>query len=275
MTNACSVGMEPVKKDRYALSPEFRGEEQCAAGHCWGAGVRSTYVIHYVISGEGVFYCGPSKYTVRAGQIFVIFPGTVVKYQADQRDPWHYAWIGFYGDEAKEIFSQVGISVQNPVITLKDGAAALALLRDMPTERSAELKLNLAFKANLYAFMSLLMENASQTRNRENVYLSTAVKYIKAHYSEDITVDQVASHVGIGRKYLFAIFKKAMNLSPKDYIIYYRMERAKEFLQDALLPIGNVAYSVGYRDQLTFSKMFKLKTGYAPSEYRKNHTDQK
>ena len=275
MVNACAVEMEQTKKDRYALSPQFSGEEKCAAGHCWGAGVRATYVIHYVISGEGIFYCGPNKYTVHAGQIFVIFPGTVVKYQADREEPWHYAWIGFYGDEAKEILSQVGISVQNPVITLKNGAAALALLRDMPTERSAELKRNLTFKANLYAFMSLLMENANQNINSENVYLSTAVKYIKAHYSEDITVDQVASHVGIGRKYLFAIFKRTMHLSPKDYIIYYRMERAKEFLQDALLPIGSVAYSVGYRDQLTFSKIFKLKTGFSPTEYRKNQKDKK
>jgi transcriptional regulator GlxA family with amidase domain len=53
------------------------------------------------------------------------------------------------------------------------------------------------------------------------------------------------------------------------------MERAKEFLQDALLPIGSVAYSVGYRDQLTFSKIFKLKTGFSPTEYRKNQKDKK
>ena len=69
----------------------------------------------------------------------------------------------------------------------------------------------------------------------------------------------------------FTIFKRMLDLSPKDYIVYYRMERAKEFLQDARLPVGSIAYSVGYRDPLTFSKMFKLKTGLSPTEYRKIH----
>jgi len=269
----CSIGAEYIKTDNYALTPVCSGEEKCAPGHYWGAGVRSMYMIHYIISGEGTFYCGPNKFTVRAGQIFVIFPGTIIKYQAAAKNPWHYTWIGFYGEETKDIFSQVGISLQNPVFTLKNGTAALALFRGMPAERSAELKQNLTFKANLYAFMSILAEHAAPNTNSENVYLSTAVKYIKAHYNEDITVDHLASHIGIGRKYLFAIFKRSLNLSPKDYIICYRMERAKDFLLDAQLPIASIAYSVGYRDALAFSKMFKLKTGFSPTEYRKIYAD--
>jgi AraC family transcriptional regulator of arabinose operon len=103
------------------------------------------------------------------------------------------------------------------------------------------------------------------------VYLTTATRYIKAHYTEDVTVDKVASYVGISRKYLFAIFKNTLNVSPKDYIINYRIEKACEFLKDFNVPIGNVAYSVGYKDPLTFSKMFKQKTGVSPTEYRKKH----
>lgn len=273
MADICAVEIEYTKKDPYALTPVCSGEEKCAPDHYWGAGVREMYLIHYVISGEGTLYCGPNKFHIQAGQVFVIFPGTIIKYQASSKNPWHYAWVGFYGDEAKEIFSQVGISAQNPVLSLKNGTSALALLRDMPAERGAELKQNLTFTANLYAFMSILTENANTNKNSENVYVTTAVKYIKAHYNEDITVDHLASHIGVGRKYLFAMFKRALNLSPKDYIIYYRIERAKDFLLDAQLPIGSIAYSVGYRDPLTFSKMFKLKTGMSPTEYRKRHAE--
>lgn len=268
MADVCKEEIVSSKKERYGLYPVYSGEETCARGHCWGAGVRSTYLIHYVISGEGVFYCGPNKYTVQKGQIFVIFPGTIVKYQADQKNPWHYAWIGFQGDEVKDIFSQVGISLQNPVLTVQNGTEVLKLLRTMPSERGAELKQNLAFTANLYAFLSLLAENRRDIATGENVYVETAVKYIKAHYSEDITVDQIAAHIGIGRKYLFAICKRVLGLSPKEFIVNYRMERAKEFLRDAQLPVGSIAYSVGYKDSLAFSKMFKIKTGMSPTEYR-------
>lgn len=268
MSNVCQEEVASVKKERYGLYPIFRGEETCAPGHCWGAGVRGHYLVHYVISGEGVFYCGTGKYPVQKGQMFVIFPGTIVKYQADTKNPWHYIWVGFQGDEAKDIFSQVGISVRNPVVTMSNGTEVLKLLRAMPAERSAELKQNLAFSASLYSFMSLLAENKGEGVTGENVYVSTAVKYIKAHYSEDITVDQIAEHIGIGRKYLFAVFKRALGMSPKDFIIHYRIERAKEFLQDVQLPIGSIAYSVGYKDPLAFSKIFKSKTGLSPSRYR-------
>ena len=116
MANGCDVISERSTSAYNGLKPVSSGEEKCAPGHSWGAGVRGAYIIHYVLSGTGVFYCGMGKYTLTKGQAFVIFPNTVVKYQADLKDPWHYAWVVFQGDEAKEIFTNMGISIKNPKI---------------------------------------------------------------------------------------------------------------------------------------------------------------
>ena len=272
MDNRCNVSFDIPKKANYSVVPISCGNEKCLPGHEWGPGVRSHYLIHYIISGKGVFYCGPNKFTVNPGQIFVIYPGTIVKYRADEKYPWHYAWINFHGEEAKEIFSLLGISPNNPVYTVKNGSELLDVLLNMPSEKNAELWTNLKFTSKLYDFMSLLAENSRADNNRENGYLTTATRYIKAHYFEDLTVDQVAAHVGISRKYLFALFKKTLDFSPKDYILNYRIKRAKDFLKDENIPVGNIAYSVGYKDPLTFSKMFKQKTGVSPSDYRKRST---
>ncbi|MBQ9117498.1 MAG: AraC family transcriptional regulator [Clostridia bacterium] len=266
--NKCSEFWTPTKINSTAITPISSGEERCAPGHYWGAGARSCYLIHYIISGKGVFYCGTNKHHVQKGQIFVIYPGTIVKYQADDTAPWHYTWVCFHGDRVGEILSQLGISLQNPVMTVENGSAALELLRSMPTERGAELKNELIFSSRLHEFLAVLLEGREISRDRENVYFSDATRYIKAHYYESITVDSVAMHTGISRKYLFAIFKKALGISPKEYITEYRIKKAKEFLANESLSIGNVAYSVGYVDPLNFSKIFKLKTGYSPSEYR-------
>ena len=270
MNNNCIFTGDPPKKNRQPLTPVISGEQRCAPEHCWGAGVRSQYLIHYIIDGSGVFYCGPRKYTLQKGQIFVIYPDTIVKYQADKKDPWHYAWVAFYGDEAVSILSSAGISLKNPVLTLQNGDEVLEILRDMPRERGAELQSNLHFTARLYDFLSLLVTNIQQDQKRENIYYTAATRYIKAHYAEDITVDEVAAKVGISRKYLFAIFKNILGYSPKEYIIEYRMKRAKEFLSNPDLPVGNIAYSVGYKDPLTFSKIFKQRLGVSPSAYRKS-----
>lgn len=268
MPNCCANNFEISQKHTDSLFPIGSGNERCLPGHTWGAGVRNHYVIHYVVSGKGVFYCGPKKYNLSQGDIFVIYPGTIVKYQADEKDPWHYMWVNFYGGEAKEIFADTGISVLNPIMKIKNAEETISIIEKMPTERSADTAVNLNFTANLYTFMSLIVSNGLKKEGTENTYLESAVKYIKAHYYDDISVEQIASHIGISRKYLFALFKKSLGISPKDYIIDYRIKRAKEFLKDKNLPIGNIAYSVGYSDPLTFSKMFKLKVGISPTEYR-------
>lgn len=258
------------KSEHTSLYPLAHDEERCEPGHYWGAGIRTHYVIHYVVSGKGKLYCEGREFTVRKGQIFVIFPWTVIKYVADERDPWHYSWINFYGSEAEGIFSRLGITPTAPVFLMKNGAEALEMLRAMPKERGADIGKNLDFAARLYDFMSLLIKNTEMVENRENVYLTEAKRYIRAHYFEDITVEKIAAYVGISRKYLFAIFKGQLGISPKDYVVSYRMKRAAEFLNDKSIHVGNVAYSVGYKDPLTFSKMFKLKMGVSPTEYRES-----
>ena len=259
-----------AKKERSSLYPIDSGEERCAPLHAWGQGIRQHYLIHYVISGKGKFYCGAKEYEIRKGQIFVVFPWTVIKYQADALDPWHYVWVDFSGEEARDILTQMGISVESPVFSIKNGAAVLEVVRNMPRERSSDTCVNLDFSAKLYEFMSLLLQNIKQIERGGNSYLTSAKRFIRSHYFDDITVDEVASHVGISRKYLFAIFKSNLGISPKDYIIDYRMRKAVEFLNDESLSIGNIAYSVGYKDPLAFSKMFKMKMGVSPTEYRRN-----
>ncbi len=269
MANGCEVTFERNTARYEGLKPVSSGEEKCSPGHYWGAGVRGNYIIHFVISGTGVFYCGTGKYTLTKGQAFVIFPNTVVKYQADTKDPWHYAWVVFGGEEARTVFDSLGVSVRDPIITSIDVKRAVDLIRKMPGERGGVLSENLRFSSLLYEFLSLLAENKTDDKT-ENVYLNAATRFIRAHYHEDVTVESLAEYIGISRKYLFAIFKNTLGVSPKEYIIDYRMKKACQFLEDGELSVSQVAYSVGYKDPLTFSKMFKARIGVAPMTLRRN-----
>ena len=188
-----------TKKEYHSLYPLAHDEEICPAGHFWGWGIRSHYVIHYVVSGKGYLHCEGQDYTVGEGQIFVIFPWTVIKYEADMKDPWHYSWINFYGKEADGIFSSLGITPSTPVFNVKNGEEALEIMRRMPTERGAELEKNLDFSACLYELMSLLLKNREPIEQGENSYLVSARRYIRAHYFEDLTVEKIAAHVGISK----------------------------------------------------------------------------
>ena len=78
-----------------AINPVDCGWERCEPSHSFGPTARMYWLLHYVVSGSGVFESGGVRHPVRAGQMFVIHPLETTFYQADEHDPWEYIWIGF------------------------------------------------------------------------------------------------------------------------------------------------------------------------------------
>lgn len=107
----------------------------------------------------------------------------------------------------------------------------------------------------------------------ESAYIRRAVEYIQNNYPNGIHVSDIAAYVGVSRGYLHTLFSKNLELSPQEYLINYRITRAKELLSVTELPIEGIAQSCGYMDTLAFSKLFKNKTGITPSQYRKENWD--
>ena len=78
------------------VNPVDCGWEHCEPSHFFGPTARMYWLLHYVVSGSGVFETGGVRYPVRTGQMFVIRPLETTFYQADEHDPWEYIWIGFH-----------------------------------------------------------------------------------------------------------------------------------------------------------------------------------
>ena len=130
----------------------------------------------------------------------------------------------------------------------------------------------------LFLFFSLLTEsnqalNSSGKKSYEyssSTYLEHALQFIQFNYNRNIQISDIAEYIGITRSYLFNIFKTNLNISPKDYLLRYRMNKAKKFLETTADSIQQISENVGYTDPLSFSKMFRHCTGISPSQYRKN-----
>lgn len=93
-------------------------------------------------------------------------------------------------------------------------------------------------------------------------------EYIKVNYKEDISLQDVAGHMNYSDAYFCKIFKQCFEKSFLVYLTEYRVERAKELLEDISINIKDVSYKVGYRDSNYFAKVFKRIVGITPTEYR-------
>lgn len=110
-----------------------------------------------------------------------------------------------------------------------------------------------------------LQEPQTDTYSAE---VTQALSYIQNNYSRKISLAAVAEHVGLSSGYLCRIFKEETGVSINAYINNLRMMKAGELLKDKNSYIKEVAISVGFEDQLYFSRLFKRYYGATPSEYR-------
>ena len=101
-------------------------------------------------------------------------------------------------------------------------------------------------------------------------YIQEALEFIDHNFQNYISVEDIADVCGLNRSYLSSLFKKSLNVSPQEFLLSVRMNKAYELLKKLELSIGDVSRSVGYIDPLTFSKTFKRYSGYSPKQYREN-----
>lgn len=99
-------------------------------------------------------------------------------------------------------------------------------------------------------------------------YVFEVVKYIRQNYYLDLPVSEMANHIGVTRAYLTHCFKSTYGMTIQEYLVNYRMKKAKEILLESNAKIRDVAFQVGYKDELHFSKVFKKHFGKSPKTFR-------
>ncbi len=246
------------------------GWEKCKPKHSYGPAVRDHYLIHFVIKGSGKFYIDDLTFDIKENQGFLIHPGDITYYEADEKDPWNYLWVGFNGLKAKEYIRRIGLNRHKPVITTKQPDLVCEYLNKIFESSKLEHAREVRMLGYLYLLLSIFIEEAEikEVANYKHEYIQKAIEYIEMNYSRNITVQKIAEHLGLNRSYFSSLFKSVLNMSPESFLIGYRINKACElFKQNKNLRIGDVSRSVGYSDQLAFSKAFKKVKGCPPSEF--------
>lgn len=109
----------------------------------------------------------------------------------------------------------------------------------------------------------------NQSKGSSKALFDQVSAYIHEHYNEALTIPMLAEQNGVNRNRLFYVFNKYSVMGPGDYLLSYRLNRAKEILLVENVPIQEIAQAVGFRDPFYFSRVFKKQFGLSPSEYRK------
>ena len=254
------------------------GYEQCDPGHSFGPATRNHYLFHYILSGTGTLMADNSKgetrtYSVKSGQGFMIFPGQINTYIADEQLPWEYMWIEFDGLRIKEALSVTDLCKDTPIYHSHSKELREKLADEMlyivnhPQESSFHLI------GHLYLFLDYLLQSAKSTKlvssgRMSDYYIKEAINYMEQNFQNTISIEDIAAVCGINRSYFGKIFRNSTGRSPQEFLMNYRMVKATELLKLTSLSIADVGSAVGYENQLHFSRAFKNIYGISPREWR-------
>ena len=254
------------------LSVYFCGSENCSPSHSFGPAIRPHYLLHVILSGRGIYQKAGTIYPLKKGDAFLIPPLESTYYQADQKDPWSYAWVGFDGKECENLLSQT-VFADSFVFHNDTSASFETLFSSMMRLVNSFLESGnqpLRSVGNLLLLFSDLQKLAPEKKTDfVDLYFQKATDYINNNYSYDIRISEIARHVGIDRTYLYKIFMEQTQLSPKQYLLRHRIRVAAQMLCSTSYPITEIALSCGFQDTPAFCNHFKRQTGYTPSVFRR------
>ena len=242
----------------------------------WGPGVRSCYILHYVLSGSGYVETSGITHAVSSGQSFIVQPNVSIHYYPDKEDPWSYTWVDFDGDEAAFLMAQTAFSENNPVSPSFPAEEVLQLFSSVQQSFGPELYATYNAAGSLYKLYSYYLKNfPAETDGLSVSYMQSAVSFIKASIHKNISIYDIAAHLNISRSHLYRVFRKGVSSSPAEFMRKYRIESACRYLEKSELPIKTIAYSLGYESPLYFTKVFHKETGITPGRYRKLYIQNK
>ena len=263
------------RKETEELFLTVCGVERCLPEKSYGPTVRKDYHVHFVLHGKGYLQTGGKTYTVQRGQIFATLPGAEVYYYADPTDPWYYTWASFSGTKADYYMEKAGITLEHPIRdSFAEPEEFLSLTEKILDHHQLTIGNELLRTSALYEIVSLLVTSyAGQQKTGhhydypQDAYVNTALEYIHHNFSY-IQVTDVADYLGISRSYLMRIFKNKLHISPKEYLMNYRLSEASKLLRSTNLTVKEIAKRVGYTNQFSFSESFKSIYGASPKHYR-------
>lgn len=120
----------------------------------------------------------------------------------------------------------------------------------------------------LEQFIEQVQNQLSDFKSKQK--MQAAIEYIKENYNKDFNMAVVSNEVSMNYSLFSLSFKQYTGTNFVNYLKQIRMEKAKEYLQNSDMRIGEISQNIGYENEKHFMKIFKTLYGVSPTEYRKS-----
>ncbi len=244
----------------------------------------------YIKKGHAVFEIAGKPAPIGPNDIVIIKPNQSHKFIVQSQEGCEFIVLSFkFLNQRNSEFSEVPLEDFLNFVSGKESGAFITLkvsqkneiinilnriLKERVNNEIGSEFLNHLLVMELFVFISraLKMEWESSIKDKSpkvRELIRISAKYINNNFERDITISDIAKYVFLSSSYFTRAFKEEMGVSPMNYLLSVRIDRAKEMLTDSDLKISDIALSIGFSNQQRFNEIFKKHTGITPLQYRK------
>lgn len=218
-------------------------------------------------------------YPIEEDTLFFLPAFRRVRYGSDAAE-WTHSWFRFTGTMMARRIEKAGILAETPYFlgsgtwTTLGEPWLLAIYTELTTRggdgaSARDLFGVLVRKLGRRITLSNGTRPSLDEAEREDYRLARARRVLEMRSSENISTADLAGEAGLSVSHFCTIFSKCYGMSPLEFRLKLRVERAKALLRESRLSIGRVADECGFSDPYHFSRIFKRETGSTPSTFRR------
>lgn len=231
---------------------------------------RNDYQMLYIKEGSGDFLINGKTVTAGENQIVIYRPNEpqFYRYPNDKRTVVY--WIHFSGRDVEKLLKKYRIT--GSIISLNE---KFPNFEHTVNRMINELRNEFAEDICPAIFLTMLVKLANTISEQNKTKSISITKMERIHeileqgISENVSISEYAEQCEISEVHFIRIFKQLYGITPNQFIINKRLEKAMHLLESTNLPIKDIAISTGFANSYYFSRTFRMRTTLTPSEYRK------
>jgi AraC-like DNA-binding protein len=237
---------------------------------------QSNFLLMYTLSGTGSLRYNNQEYILEQNQAVVIDCNNYHIYKTFSEEPWAFRWIHFNGIAAKEYYSILNEETLN-IVYLGDFIAFEKMLdnlnkyfdvNDIPSCINTATQMT-SIISMLITCKFTSVNNKKYDEHRSEI--DKVIDFIQSNYGNKISLDDLTKTAYISKFHFLRLFKRHTGVSPYEYLINYRINKAKELLKNSELLIREISDTVGFFDYNNFIREFKKIVGITPLKYKKQN----
>lgn len=223
-----------------------------------------------------MFFQSPARVTVGDENIAITEPGIFIwdkdtpQIYGARNDNWVHSWIHCEGSLVDQLLDETQLPFKTPCPITSNPRFVETLyalyLETLSPNTDTPIAVSL-----FSAFIRQVGQCTSTEKKEYPLRLEKALHFINKHFTEPLTVAQIANVAGMSEPHFAALFKKQFQVSPINFVTGLRVQYAMHLMTQGGISIAEAGWRAGYKDPAYFSRQFKRAVKISPREWLQAH----